>query len=364
MEILKKNLSSNHVHRFMIQHEPILGNAKCGVCKGDISEPYCFYKCDSCIYRYAVHERCHQIDHPFHPSHPLILHTDTDFFICNSCHKRAFDNGYYECAECDFYMDVKCARMPLVTCDDLDQEHIQHFTHQHPMPLINPITRDGFNKENECCACRFPCSGSEPYYGCERCEYFLHKSCAQLPQQIHGASVHKEHPLTLHIANREFLTCTLCKKSHFFSFECGQCSIHFCVNCSTMTQAVMFEYHEHPLYFHERLHSDLVDQCDSYDSYCKNPITRGTEELNHTKSSMLGCVQCNFKLHLLCGPLPSTIKYEYHIHSLLLVDQLWKMTMENTAVIFVKRKGIHDFVLTFVNIASLLLMCTVYLQRL
>ena len=37
---------------------------------------------------------------------------------------------------------------------------------------------------------------------------------------------------------------------------------------------------------------------------------------------MLSCMECNFNLHLLCGPLPRTIKYECHVHSLVLVDSL------------------------------------------
>lgn len=38
-----------------------------------------------------------------------------------------------------------------------------------------------------------------------------------------------------------------------------------------------------------------------------------------TQSSMFRCADCDFNVHLLCGPLPCTIKYEHHIH-LILVD--------------------------------------------
>ncbi|EXB37068.1 hypothetical protein L484_020859 [Morus notabilis] len=33
-------------------------------------------------------------------------------------------------------------------------------------------------------------------------------------------------------------------------------------------------------------------------------------------------MDCNFNFHFLCGPLPFTVKYECHIHSLTLVDRL------------------------------------------
>ncbi|XP_030509838.1 uncharacterized protein LOC115724643 [Cannabis sativa] len=45
-----------------------------------------------------------------------------------------------------------------------------------------------------------------------------------------------------------------------------------------------------------------------------------SNEFHKTHSSIFRCLDCDFKLHLLCGPLPSTIKHESHIHCLNLID--------------------------------------------
>ncbi|KAF4368715.1 hypothetical protein G4B88_000972 [Cannabis sativa] len=45
-----------------------------------------------------------------------------------------------------------------------------------------------------------------------------------------------------------------------------------------------------------------------------------SNEFQKTESFRFHCCDCDFKLHLLCGPLPRIIKYEGHVHSLLLVD--------------------------------------------
>ncbi|KAF4368733.1 hypothetical protein G4B88_000990 [Cannabis sativa] len=191
------------------------------------------------------------------------------------------------------FLDVHCARMPPITSDDFDnQDHIQHFSHPHPMPLI-PATEKGGVSLSECFACRLPCFEGKAYYGCKPCKYFLHESCAKLPLQLEGASFHKHHALSLRIANQEFLVWTLCHKSDLiFAYKCGQCEFHYCVNCVTCTsrQRVKYEYHDHPLFFLDKIHTGLVE-CDDYDSYCKNPILAECDEFKYTNSSVFGCDQ-------------------------------------------------------------------------
>ncbi|XP_062080127.1 uncharacterized protein LOC133784871 [Humulus lupulus] len=301
-------------------------NKKCRICDGDISEDEGSSSggCKVCNY-YRNKGKDHQVNHPFHSSHPLILRTKgVESFICNSCHKmHANVDMYFTCSDgCDFFMDVKCVIMPPTTWYDfenLDGKHIQHFTHQHRMV---PLVRDGIDDIN-CFICRgLKCSSSGEIYGCKRCEYYLHESCAQLPPQIHGCTFQPcKHPLLFHTANRAFRACKSCKKDNFiFTYECPQCSFALCVKCATtITRTVKFDYHEHPLYFLETAEPNLV-QCDGYDSYCKRHALIDADEFNHTNSYIFCCAECNFKVHMLCGMLPSTIKYEYHIHPLLLVD--------------------------------------------
>ncbi|KAF4350795.1 hypothetical protein F8388_026505 [Cannabis sativa] len=297
-----------------------INNTKCRTCNGDISGSfYVCYHCDS----YA-HADCYEKikNHPFHPSEELIFLAN-ESFICNCCHTQMSNKPCFTCRYRHLFLDVHCARMPPITSDDFDnQDHIQHFSHPHPMPLILATEKGGLSL-SECFACRLPCFAGKAYYGCKPCKYFLHESCAKLPLQLEGASFHKHHALSLRIANQEFLVCTLCYKSDLvFAYECGQCEFHYCVNCVTCTsrQTVKYEYHDHPLFFLDKIHTGLVE-CYDYDSYCKNPILAECEEFKYTNSAVFGCDQeCNFKVHLLCGPLPSTLKYEYHIHPLILFD--------------------------------------------
>ncbi|KAF4368405.1 hypothetical protein F8388_019122 [Cannabis sativa] len=174
-------------------------------------------------------------------------------------------------------MDVKCVKMPpILSNDDHDFENSdhhgrikQHFTHQHPMPLISIR---GENPRIKCIACSRTCSNEA--YGCKYCVCFLHKTCANLPEQIQA-----------------------------------------------MLKPINFKYHEHSLYFVERIHGTNFDYCDGYDSYCKNSVLKKQPEFNrNTKLCGFCCVDCGFKVHLQCGMLPSIVQYKYHTHPLVLVD--------------------------------------------
>ncbi|KAM6554617.1 hypothetical protein CsatB_015379 [Cannabis sativa] len=296
---------------------------KCRTCDNDISEEGgSLSGCKFCNnLRQNLQRR--SIKRPFHSSHPLKLCTDnSQTFICNSCHKMHENvDMYFTCNQCDFFMDVKCMFMPQQTeYDDFESgKLIQHPTHQHRMPLI----KDGsIDDDVSCFVCRLKCSG-EVCYGCKRCDYFLHESCAQLPPQIYGSSFHNEHPLCFHTSNRAFPSCKSCKKDNLiFTYECGKCDCILCVNCaSTIPHGVKFDYHEHPLYLHQRTDEDnLILECDWYDSYCKRPTLIKSEEFNCTKSYIFWCAKCDFKVHMLCGLLPKSITCEYHMHPLVLVD--------------------------------------------
>ncbi|GMN69466.1 hypothetical protein TIFTF001_038520 [Ficus carica] len=85
----------------------------------------------------------------------------------------------------------------------------------------------------------------------------------------------------------------------------------------SLLSIIEYEGHHHPLFFIENSSSPL-DECNAYDSYCKQLVV--SYELSETKSTIFRCEKCDFNMHLLCGPLPPIIKYEFHIHRLTLVD--------------------------------------------
>ncbi|GMN58987.1 hypothetical protein TIFTF001_028077 [Ficus carica] len=274
----------SHEHPLFLRKNHKINDERCGMCDKEIVAPYNYYACDAC--KFYVHKSCAELPphinhHPFHPSHPLSLHSHP-FYYCDSCH-QLFENALtFGCGECYFNMDVECALIPHITCEG--REHIQHF-------LVEVDSKDNITY---CFVCHST-DRSGGFYCCTKCKLLLHKSCAALPQKIR----HPLHP------NHSLLTlCVLCVK---------------CV--MKVKGTIRYEDHEHLLCLLEETYTKLA-HCDGYDAYCKQPVTSTSTEIDHTRLSILRCSECDFWVHLLCGPLPSTIEYKYHIHPLTLVDSL------------------------------------------
>ncbi|XP_024020315.1 uncharacterized protein LOC21412250 [Morus notabilis] len=286
----------------------------CGICK-QWAEAYTYYACDPC--KFYVHKSCaelpHQINHPFHPSHGLLTLCVRENFYCYSCHQSFTNTLCFTCGQCNFKMDLACALMPPISCED--QDHIQHFTHQHPMPLVKA--------DDNCFVCHLTCS-SLTAYGCTKCKHFLHKSCAELPLEIQH-SVHPNHGLLTLVVTHDYFTCSLCEKRdrQTLFFKCHSCSFQLCVKCGTTVKginSIRYQDHEHLLCFLEENPYTELGPCNGYDAYCRHPVLSNSIELSHTQCSIFHCLDCDFKVHLLCGPLPSIIKFKYHVDPLILVD--------------------------------------------
>ncbi|KAL5554039.1 hypothetical protein UlMin_041440 [Ulmus minor] len=270
-----------------------------------------YYVCDKC--KYYIHESCyalpHQIDHSFHPSHALTLYLRNGYW-CGSCHKHFEDALSYRCDEDDFDMDIECARMPPMTCEG--QTHIQHFSHQHPMPLLE------LGGEIQCFACQSTSSGA--FYGCTKCEYFLHKSCAELPTNYEFRHpFHSDHGLYQLCVQHKPFCCSSCKQKtkYTFVFKCIFCDFMMCVKCHNKTP-IKYKYHEHLLHLTEPC--KYLDRCNAYDGYCQSSVV--SKELDATKYHVFECSDCSFVVHLPCGPLPRIIKHENHLHSLSLAPSI------------------------------------------
>ncbi|PON40242.1 Zinc finger, PHD-type, partial [Parasponia andersonii] len=298
----------------------------CEICNSLVAAPY--YVCDSC--KYYAHKSCtelpRQINHSIHPRHPLTLLTQKVFF-CDSCKQNFKNTLCFSCIQCNFDLDVECAQMSnSITCPEGQEHSIRHSSHPH---LLRHIERK-INKDIkiECFACKSKAldSSSGVYYGCIRCNYFLHKTCIdELPQEILN-TLHPHHgPLTLY-ARLFKCTCRLCdkKENHTFSYECPQCDFRLCVQCclGEVRRTIRYEDHEHLLCFVEKIYTKLGDRCNAYNTNCNLPIISNCTEFDATISSAFRCLDCDFVLHLLCGPLPSTIKHEFHTDPLVLVELL------------------------------------------
>ncbi|KAK8316008.1 hypothetical protein V6Z12_A13G013200 [Gossypium hirsutum] len=109
---------------------------------------------------------------------------------------------------------------------------IQHFTHLHPLKLVD------FNHKDEviCSICEELCSSSSSSstYGCMGCNFFLHKSCMKsIPRQLIN---HHIHPCTLIFITDPYgrEECDCCGKHIVpgMKFSCGACEFGLHVKCA------------------------------------------------------------------------------------------------------------------------------------
>ncbi|PON92657.1 hypothetical protein TorRG33x02_115170 [Trema orientale] len=203
--------------------------------------------------------------------------------------------------------------------------------------LVVDDARDRGGTDECCFACHSPCILGVAYFSCTECKYFIHKSCAELPLKIRHA-LHIDHPLVLASRHTELITnsvnsgnlpifhhCSTCQgkiNPNGFFFLCCDHSckrVRICVKCIFENPVINYEGHgQHRLCYVKKVPQIL--ECNAYEGYCKLPAT--SVEICSTEYSMFRCVHCDFNLHLLCGPLPCTIKYKYHVHPLMLVDSV------------------------------------------
>ncbi|KAK8285130.1 hypothetical protein V6Z12_D08G204400 [Gossypium hirsutum] len=273
----------------------------CAGCKKPISGP--FYSCPHCIF--YLHYECarlqRQIQHFFHPC-PLFLILDSD--TCNACFMEV--SGFsYCCFTCYFTMHVECALKPTISSES-DEGLIQHFTHWHPLSLID---LNIFHDKPCCAICEKPCSTNSTY-GCSSCNFFLHNSCkATIPRSIN----HSFHPCALNLLTYPNYTCNGCNRDcSGLTYSCGKCRFKLDIRCgllptvetrgADMIQNIM---HPHPL---ARLGNKNVDNTRfGVGHRCR---ACGENDLDHGFSCS---ISCDFFIHTSCAELPKDIHHPFHL---------------------------------------------------
>ncbi|XP_059650932.1 uncharacterized protein LOC132297976 [Cornus florida] len=211
----------------------------------------------------------------------------------------------------------------------------KHFSHKHRLtPHDQKQLIDG--ETIKCEGCQK--SNLSYFYGCNRCHYYICKSCGELPREIQHP-FHKEHPLTLlaqspygsydsevsddsdsseqYDHSREYSYCNACrKKCEGFFYHCSACEFDIDVNCATL-MPITTDYHYHSSSGHKEEEKQithphrLIPCCrknkdvDFLCSVCHLPIKRGT---------IYVCLECRAILDTSCTQLPLNFKHHFHPH--------------------------------------------------
>ncbi|WZY82367.1 hypothetical protein YC2023_028751 [Brassica napus] len=128
----------------------------------------------------------------------------------------------------------------------VNRPSVKHPSHKHPLHIFKAQEED----EIICSGCELGLTGEA--FKCTKtdCDYFLHKSCFDLPREINHKS-HPNHPLTLlHSPPYESNAygCDACGQyGSSFIYHCSKCQYDVHVGCAFLPEIVEREDHEHPL---------------------------------------------------------------------------------------------------------------------
>ncbi|OMO55172.1 Zinc finger, PHD-type [Corchorus olitorius] len=299
MDHLLQHCRHEHPLEFVQDHEE--GNL-CDCCGKRVEGPsYC---CSQC--KFYLHKKCAklelapEINHFFHPKHPLTLVESSDrSYVCDFCRRIDVSRFAYRCDSCDFDLDVNCALLQISSA-----ENFPNSLHDHPVFLIK-----NHNKEvkDSCKKCVKPLSG--PIYKCLEldCHWFnLHKRCAglDLAPEINHPILHPKHPLTLFSdPPLSGYQCHFCGRNWTFGFvyHCDSCNFNLDVNCAlfqiSSTENFPNCLHDHPMIFIKNHKDELIE----YDCIgCKQPLS----------GPIYKCLDCDqFYFHQKCGDLPLQINH-------------------------------------------------------
>ncbi|CAH8384913.1 unnamed protein product [Eruca vesicaria subsp. sativa] len=123
---------------------------------------------------------------------------------------------------------------------------VRHPNHSHPLRGHKALAEE----EIICSGCDLDLIGAAFKCTKSECDYFLHKSCFDLPLETRHKA-HPDHPLTLLYSSpyeSSIYECSACAEyGTGFVYNCSICQFDLHVGCISMPESVEREGHEHPL---------------------------------------------------------------------------------------------------------------------
>ena len=203
-----------------------------------------------------------------------------------------------------------------------NEELFSHPSHpHHPLKLFKSLW---WRRNCDCCCEEM----SIPGYACESayCRFYLHKSCAELAQEISHPLHH--HPLNLlsEIPKNNFngIICDGCRNLYKkgFTYYCSwSCGFNLHPKCDSKhdhdellqqqtfnKELTLYHFcHKHALNFCNLRESNEKDCC-----CCKQRIS----------GSAYCCLECEFFIHESCKEIPKQVQHPFHPQHILLAQAM------------------------------------------
>ncbi|GMP40459.1 hypothetical protein CsSME_00010902 [Camellia sinensis var. sinensis] len=270
------------------------------------------YMCDTCSF--WIHKDCASLIPTFkHHNH---IHALTSSILVRNIIPSLVDTERESAIKDEISDEANLIHLPMVDDsisaidlflkqirmgDNKREAELKHFSHDHPLTLFDAqgdnnlcyenelLVLNELNKDKICNACVRKILA--PFSSCGLCDFFLHKWCAGLPNEVkHLCHPHRLILLKKPLEPRELFTCFGCRYfCNGFAFRCMEmnCSNNYSldVKCAFLPKAIIHKVHEHPLF--------IKEECLIFS---------------------FGCDICDFNLHYTCVALPDTIKHRYDEH--------------------------------------------------
>jgi hypothetical protein len=283
----------------------------CSGCDKSVCGPT--YKCSHC--NFFLHKSCaelpREIHHPLHPYHTLSIHAPARS-TCDACDKGCERCFFYRCNRCDFDIDIECASSWLP-----NTKASRHFSHEeHPLMFVEEFENDEEIQVIVCSGCDQ--SIYAPAYKCSLCNFFLHKSCAELSPEIQHP-VHPNHTLVLQVPSKSKI-CDVCRRDcdRCFFYHCNSCDFNLDIECSSIWQSNIEDGHQHEFVL-------IFQQIHFTCELCG-------EDRNSTAQV---CRICQLFVHTACTQKPRSIRIRAdRRHLLTLIYSLGKVIKEQDDHVF------------------------------
>ncbi|XP_023731572.1 uncharacterized protein LOC111879366 [Lactuca sativa] len=303
-------------------------NPRCRVCKKYFDCYLWLYKCDKC--QYYAHINC--ATSKTEPFMSIFLHPGG-----GKTYKNFKDDDYPNLLHCPFpdesynllrhyFIKNKKEFITMIKEEEHGGEMLNHFSHQHPLILLDTHARQTSVLGNKsivlhdpmkkiqvlCDACLKPIT-EMPYYKCSEissCGFVLHEWCARLPSKIQDHPGHPEHVLVLVSKNPQrlmglFFCYNCCLYGNSFAYGCAECEYYVDINCAFLPKEITHE--AHPGHLLSRINASSADLSKKLCNSCRCYL----EDCNIA----FHCPSCDFYLDTECALLlPGMMRHKFDKH--------------------------------------------------